>query len=189
MGVVALMPAPFPTLKGFTLQMLLLFLHYSNEIRVYSSYLKLKQHDRKFGSIVASAINQDLQGAAEIVGVPLHWRAVHRHFGMLPETSNDHSFFSSQLMTEDLEWRAAERQLVAIDPAMNFWVDHEYVATFAKDNQVVTFNLMDCSYSYSRSLSYENRSLYYFRQSLWNHLVSKYLSTGKLENQLLSSLS
>jgi len=55
-------------------------------------------------------------------------------------------------------------------------------------HDTVTFNLMDISLSYSNGISYPERYLYHFRESLWNEVFARYMGEKVLEEMLLEKL-
>jgi hypothetical protein len=63
----------------------------------------------------------------------------------------------------------------------------DYVAVM-RDGEPVTFNLMDLSLSYSNGISYADRYVYHFRESLWNEVFARYMGQKLLEEQLLIKL-
>ena len=187
MGAIAVMPMKEAHMTGVTLKALPLIIHYFNEIRLYSSFFKLMKDKQNFGAIVSETLIADPAHVKLVEGGHVHWRVIQRYFGKL--TNEKHpEIFEPHLQPEDLHWRRAESVLYDIDPELEFWKGMDYVAVL-RDNQPVTFNLMDVSLSYSNAIAYEERYLYHFRESLWNEVFARYMGEKALEEQLLEKLN
>lgn len=186
MGAIALMPMPIKRMKGITLKAFPLILHYYNEIRLYSSFFKLMRTKHNFGDIVATTLIADPPHVKIGAGKHIHWRVIQRYFGKL-KTEHHPEIFEPHVQPEDLHWRHAEHLLYEVDPELGFWRDMDYVAVM-KRGEPVTFNLMDISLSYSNQLSYADRYLYHFRESLWNEIFARYLGQQTLQDQVLVKL-
>jgi hypothetical protein len=186
LGVIVVVPLRDEHSKGLTLKTLPLLLHYLNEVKLYSSFFKLKAHKPNFGEIVVTTLIADVGNASQMAGVYVHWRVIQRYFGKLKDESHKEAF-EPHVHPEDLHWRRAEDLLYQIDPKMDFWKDNDYVGlTF--DGMPVTTNFVDVSLSYANGMSYENRYVYHFRESLWNEIFIRYMSYPNLEHQILQQL-
>lgn len=183
-GAIAIMPLQQTHMPGVTLKIYPLILHYYNEIRLYSTFFKLMQNKKNFGQIVASTLIAD-PSHVKIGGAHIHWRVIQRYFGKHPKGHPE--IFEPHLQPEDLHWRKAEEVLYDIDPELGFWRDLDYVAAL-KGDDVIALALMDVSLSYSNGLSYADRYLYHFRESLWNEVFASYFGQSILEEQLLEKL-
>lgn len=186
MGVVGIVPTQVKTMKGALLKMLPLLLHYHNEIRLYSAYFKLIANKKNFGEVL---------GRTLIAGTPkvnihadhhIHWRVIQRYFGKLGDESHP-EVFEPHVQPEDLHWRSAEESLYAIDPQLGFWKNMDFVGAKLGD-EVITFNLMDVALGYSNDVSFKDRYLYHFRESLWNEVFARYMGSDVLRTQVLGRL-
>jgi hypothetical protein len=186
MGAIALMPMPIKRMPGITLKAFPLILHYYNEIRLYSAFFKLLKTKKNFGEIIATTLIADTPKVKVASAKHVHWRVIQRYFGKLKDEKHP-EIFAPHVQPEDLHWRQAERLLYAVDPELAFWRDMDYVAVMKK-GEPVTFNLMDVSLSYSNQLSYTDRYLYHFRESLWNEIFARYLGQKTLQEQVLVKL-
>jgi hypothetical protein len=187
MGAIAVMPMKETHMTGITLKALPLLIHYYNEIRLYSSFFKLMKTKQNFGAIVSETLIADPAHVKLVDHGHVHWRVIQRYFGKL--TNEKHpEIFEPHLQPEDLHWRRAEEVLYDIDPELEFWKGLDYVAVL-RDQQPVTFNLMDLALSYSNGITYPDRYLYHFRESLWNELFARYMGEKALEQQLLEKLN
>jgi hypothetical protein len=186
MGAIAVMPMTEIRMTGITMKVLPLLCHYFNEIRLYSSFFKLMQSKANFGEIVSNTLIADPAHVKITDHGHIHWRVIQRYFGKL--TNEVHpEIFEPHLQPEDLHWRRAEDVLYEIDPKLEFWRNLDYVAVF-KDDQPITFNLMDLSLGYSNGIAYADRYLYHFREALWNEVFARYFGEKVLEEQLLVKL-
>lgn len=186
LGVILMLPIKKTKMPGLSITVLPLLLHYINEIRLYSSFFKLKQVQPNFGKIVADTLNADPSNATIIAGQNIHWRVLQRYFGKL-ENENHPEIFEPHVQPEDLHWRHAESVLFDIDPKINFWKGLDYVGLVDRKRPVV-FNLMDIAVAYVNNARYENRVFYHFRESLWNEIFARYMGEKTLEDQVLKQL-
>ncbi len=186
LGVILMLPMPIKQMHGITITVLPLLLHYLNEIRLYSSFFKLQQVKPGFGEILVDTLIADPDKHAVMAGQKIHWRVIQRYFGKL-ESEYHPEMFEPHVQPEDLHWRKAEEVLYNIEPALHFWYDLDYVAIL-HEGRPLTFNLMDMAISYVNSLSYSDRAVYHFRESLWNEIFMRYLGQKTLETQVLKQL-
>lgn len=184
-GAIAIMPMHIARMPGIILKDLPLILHYYNEIRLYSAFFKLIKAKPNFGEIVTNTLIAD-PSPVSIEGQKIHWRVIQRYFGKLPKEQHP-EIFEPHLQPEDLHWRRAEETLYDYDPELAFWQDLDFVATI-KGSDIVTFSLLDLSFSYSNQLPYKDRYIYHFRESLWNEVFARYMGQKVLEEQLLVKL-
>jgi len=188
MGAIAIMPMRETHMTGITLKVMPLLFHYFNEIRLYSSFFKLMQTKKNFGAIISDTLIADPAHVKITDNAHIHWRVIQRYFGKL--TTEVHpEIFEPHVQPEDLHWRRAEEVLYEIDPELGFWKNLDYVAVLkGPAHDTVTFNLMDISLSYSNGISYPERYLYHFRESLWNEVFARYMGEKVLEEMLLEKL-
>ena len=187
MGVIVVVPMRAERMKGITLKSLPLIFHYVNEIRLYSSFFKLKQVEKNFGETVVETLIADPGNAAQMAGQYVHWRVIQRYFGKMRDENHPEAF-QPHVHPEDLHWRRAEEMLGQLDPEMKFWQDVDYVAKLADDGLPLTLNLMDVSLGYSNGEPYESRYVYHFRESLWNEIFMRYMGHKNLEDSILKQL-
>lgn len=187
LGVIVVVPMKSERVKGLTLKTLPLLFHYLNEVKLYSAFFKLKSKtSRHFGETVMETLIADTGKAAQMAGQHVHWRVIQRYFGKLKDESHLEAF-EPHVQPEDLHWRRAEELLYDIDPEMEFWKDRDWVG-MSFDGNPVTLNFVDVALSYSNEISYEDRYVYHFRESLWNELFARYMGMANLEHQILRQL-
>lgn len=186
LGVILMLPVLADELPGITIWAMSLLFHYTNEIRLYSAYFKLQQVKKNFGDIVVTTLIADPDLGPIMSGHNIHWRVIQRYFGKL-ENENHPEIFEPHVQPEDLHWRKAESILYQIDPELSFWKDTDYVALMF-DGRPVAFNMMDTAASYCNSTPYPQRTIYHFRESLWNEIFMRYMGQKTLQDQVLKQL-
>ncbi len=186
LGVILMLPIKAKHLPGLTVWATSLLFHYTNEIRLYSSFFKLQQVKPNFAKIFIETLIADPGKHAVMAGTHVHWRVIQRYFGKL---KNEHhpEVFQPHVQPEDLHWRKAEEGLYMIDQELEFWKDLDYVGEM-HSGEPVTFNMMDIAASYANKTPYEERELYHFRESLWNELFIRYMGKANLDKQILEQL-
>lgn len=187
MGTIVVVPMHAKTMRGLVLKTLPLLLHYMNEVKLYSTFFKLKSNRPHFGETVVETLIADPGTSSQIVGKRVHWRVIQRYLGRHKEDSVEMVAFEPHVQPEDLHWRRAEDLLYQIDPELEFWKDRDYVA-LQYDGFPVSFNLFDVSFAYSNKESYEGRYAYHFRESLWNEIFVRYMGFKNLATQILEQL-
>ena len=187
MGIIVVVPMHAKNMRGLVLKSLPLLLHYMNEIKLYSTFFKLKSKKPHFGRTVVETLIADPGNASQMAGSKIHWRVIQRYLGRHKEDSVEKVAFEPHLQPEDLHWRRAEDMLYKIDPKLEFWKDRDYVA-LNYDGFPVSFNLFDVSFAYSNKEPYEGRYAYHFRESLWNEIFVRYMGFKNLATQVLEQL-
>jgi hypothetical protein len=187
LGVILMLPVKADKLPGITIWAMSLLFHYTNEIRLYSAYFKLQQVKKNFGEIIVTTLIADPDLGPIMAGQSIHWRVIQRYFGKL-ETESHPEIFEPHVQPEDLHWRKAEEILERIDPELGFWKDMDYVALM-HDGRPTTFNMMDTAASYCNETPYAHRTVYHFRESLWNEIFMRYMGKKVLEQQVLQQLN
>jgi hypothetical protein len=186
LGVILMLPVKAQRLPGITLWAMALLFHYTNEIRLYSSFFKLQQVKKNFGKILVDTLIADPDLGPIMAGQHVHWRVIQRYFGKL-ESEYHPEIFEPHVQPEDLHWRKAETELGKIDPELSFWKDRDYVGLMF-DGRPVPFNMTDVAAAYCNKTPYEDRVIYHFRESLWNEIFIRYMGQKNLEQQVLKQL-
>ncbi len=187
LGVIVVVPMHSERMKGLALKSLPLLLHYMNEVKLYSTFFKLKSKTvRNFGEVVMETLIADTGTGTQMVNHHVHWRVIQRYLGRHKEEASREAF-EPHVQPEDLHWRRAEDLLYEIDLGLKFWKNRDYVGA-NYDDFPVALNLFDVSFAYSNNESYENRYAYHFRESLWNEIFARYMGMMNLEKQILAQL-
>lgn len=187
MGVIVVVPMHAKKMRGLVLKSLPLLFHYMNEVKLYSTFFKLKSQQPHFGRIVVRTLVADPGDASQLIGHKIHWRIIQRYLGKHKQDTVSMVAFEPHVQPEDLHWRRAEDLLYELDPELEFWKDRDFVGLMY-DGFPVAFNLFDVSFAYSNSESYENRYAYHFRESLWNEIFVRYMGFKNLTSQVLDKL-
>ena len=187
MGTIVVVPMHVRKMRGLALKTLPLLLHYMNEVKLYSTFFKLKSTQPNFGKTVVETLIADPGTGSQMAGKRIHWRVIQRYLGKHKEDNVDPVAFEPHVQPEDLHWRRAEDLLYEIDPELEFWKDRDYVG-LNYDGFPVAFNLFDVSFAYSNKESYQGRYAYHFRESLWNEIFVRYMGFKNLASQVLSQL-
>lgn len=187
MGTIVVLPMHVKKMRGLVLKTMPLLLHYLNEIKLYSTFFKLKSSKKHFGKIVVETLIADPDQASQIAGNKIHWRVIQKYLGRHREDEADEVAFQPHVHPEDLHWRSAADLLYEIDPELEFWKGRDYVGLIY-DDLPVAFNLLDVAFAYSNGVSYEDRYFYHFRESLWNEIFVQYMGIRNLANQVLEQL-
>jgi hypothetical protein len=186
LGVILMLPVKQDHLPGITIWVMSLLFHYTNEIRLYSAFFKMQQVKKSFGDIIVETLIADPDLGPIMAGQNIHWRVIQRYFGKLEKESHP-EIFEPHVQPEDLHWRKAEDVLYEIDPELKFWEDLDYVALMYEDRPL-TFNMMDVAASYCNETPYEERTIYHFREALWNEVFMRYMGEKALQEQVLKQL-
>lgn len=187
MGIIVVVPMHVRKMRGLALKTLPLLFHYMNEVKLYSTFFKLKSKQPNFGKTVVETLIADPGTGSQLVGKRVHWRVIQRYLGKHKEDSIDKVAFEPHVQPEDLHWRRAEDLLFEIDPELKFWKDRDYVG-LNYDGFPVAFNLFDVSFAYSNKEPYNARYAYHFRESLWNEIFVRYMGFKNLADQVLAQL-
>jgi hypothetical protein len=186
LGVILMLPVKAKKLPGITIWVMSLLFHYTNEIRLYSAFFKMQQVKKNFGKIIVDTLIADPDLGPIMAGQNIHWRVIQRYFGKL-ESESHPEIFEPHVQPEDLHWRKAEAVLYQIDPELEFWQDLDYVALMFGDRPL-PFNMMDVAASYCNAVPYDERTIYHFRESLWNEVFMRYMGQSVLQEQVLKQL-
>lgn len=186
MGVIVVVPMKHKDMPGITLKDMSLLYHYFNEVRLYSAFFKLQQVKPNFGQIIVETLIADPGNAAVVAGNEIHWRVIQRYFGKLKDEYHP-EVFEPHVQPEDLHWRRAEELLYQVDPELKFWDGLDYVAKMYEDRPL-TMNFMDIAFGFANDVGYKDRTIYHFRESLWNEIFMRYMGEDVLESQILKQL-
>lgn len=188
LGIILMLPiSPKVNLRGIAIFTLPLLFHYLQEIRLYSTFFKAQQVKPNFGNVVVETLIADPSNAAIIVGKQIHWRVIQRYFGKLDEKKFT-KIFEPHVQPEDLHWRRASEFLQEFEPALKFWRDLDYVGVVDKDKRPVVLNMYDVAATYVTKTPYADRTIYHFRDALWNEIFVRYMGQKNLEEQILAQL-
>ncbi|MBC7565312.1 hypothetical protein H7100_03755, partial [Candidatus Saccharibacteria bacterium] len=102
MGVIVVVPMHIKTMRGLVLKTLPLLFHYMNEVKLYSTFFKLKSKQPHFGKTVVDTLVADPGDASQLVGHKIHWRVIQRYLGKHKEDTISTIAFEPHVQPEDL---------------------------------------------------------------------------------------
>lgn len=186
-AAIAILALPKRTFDGLTLMSLLSTVHYINEIKAYSTYIKFHYMRPDFGKFLVSTLLQPKTDHARVAGHPIHWNIVHQHYGS--DTVRDHpEIFEPHIQPEDMFYRKAEALLYRLEPALHFWNNLDYAGLPQANNGPISFNLTDMAMNLMNGVPFERRINYHMQSALWNELYLRYVSQPSLERNLVEQL-
>lgn len=187
LGAVGLMPVAGGRQKAAALVNLPMIIHAINEIRIHSSFFKLRQLDSKgFSTSVVNALKTGPASSATVAGQKIQWRIIHHYFSE-QSTQDSAELFEPHIQSEDLRWRHAEDIMAELDPELGWWQDIGYVGVLW-GGQPVSFNLFDVAYNYGLNVPLELRQSYYFKEALWDEILMRYLGERPVQQKIMSQL-
>ncbi len=162
-------------INGLALMTFLLSVHYINDIHTYASYLKLQQVNPDFGKVVQESIGSDQLIAALPNGQSVSWRVVQRYYGRTMAGGAVPSSFQPHIQD-------------AVDTRLNFWQGTQYICA-VKDDQPVSFNILDIALAKCNELSFRERVVQFGREHLWSELMTRYVHKDNLEENVERQLA
>lgn len=186
LGVIVMLPMA-GRVEGLAITSLLLALNAMNDIRSYSSFIKLQQVKPDFGVIARNASVDEPFIAAQLAGQQVTWRTIHRYFAKFQESYHP-EVFEPHVQPEDLTWAQAEEILAKLSPALSFWKDSHSLALM-HEGQPVSCNMLDVALSFYNQLPFKDRIVHFFRDNVWHDLMLKYLNQQNLEAAVGRQLS
>jgi len=178
LGTVVILPLQ-DKVDGLAITTALLSIHELNEIRAFSSYIKLQQVKPAFGAIMGAALSQDPRVGQPLAGQHVTWQTIHRFYAHHANQFHP-EIFEPHVQPEDLAWQHAEDELAELSPALSFWRGTQNLS-FLKDGQPVSINMLDVALSYCNHLSFADRIVHFMRSNLWHELLMRYLNQQNLE--------
>lgn len=185
-GSLVLLPMEAKT-EGLTTAVLLMALHAMNDIRSYSSFIKLQQVKPTFGSIVSQAVASEPTVAAKLAGQQVTWKTIHRYFARYRAAQHP-EIFEPHVQSDDLTWAQAEDVLSKLQPSLSFWRGTQNVVLLDGDHPV-SFNMLDVALNYYNELPFQDRVVHFVRDTLWHDLMLRYLKQRNLEEAVGRQLS
>jgi hypothetical protein len=186
LGAIILLPHQ-ADVRGLAITTFLLVMNEMNEIRSYSSFVKLQQVKSNFGDIVCQTVNTEPYTAAQLAGQSVPWRLIQRYYARFKQAYHP-DVFEPHVQPEDLEWYHPEDILAGIKPALAFWQDTQPLLLM-HDSQPVSLNALDVALGYCNRLSFADRIIHFVRQNLWHELMMRYLNQENLETAVQRQLN
>jgi len=186
LGSIVILPLS-QQLDGLAVTVLLLTLHYMNDIRAYSSFTKLQQVKPLFGKIIQQTATNEPMTSATLAGQSVPWKVIQRYYGRMKGAFHP-EVFEPHVQPDDLQWYDSEQVLTELEPSLAFWQDTQYICAL-HDDEPVSFNILDVALSYCNHLSFGDRIVHFVREHLWHELMSRYLHQENLEAAVHQQLS
>jgi hypothetical protein len=186
LGAIVILPMSAKT-DGLAVTVLLLALQAMNDIRAYSSFIKLQQVKPDFGNVLNQAVTSEPAIAAQLAGQQVTWRTIHRYFAQFQE-SHHPEIFEPHVQAEDLSWIQTEHILAQLEPTLTFWKGTHNLAIL-HDGQPVSCNMLDVALGYYNNLGFGDRIVHFVRDNIWHDLMLKYLNQQNLEEAVSRQLS
>ena len=159
-----------------------------NSIYAFSSYLRLSQVAKDFGSRVYVSASQEPQiDKMDYFSEPLNWetvvRFVHHMHGELGSSLDLH------IGAEELiGWQPVEHLIHQIAPEMAFWRDCGHVGRVS-GSEPVSLNVTDNALSLVNRKNYSERYSHHAKRSLMQELISKYIRPELLSEAVNADLT
>lgn len=185
-GALVFLPLPSQVPAGVVTASTALALHELNEIRAAGTYLQLCQVKAGFGEAVKTIATRQPYLKSQLLDQPVPWHIIQRYYSRLKDRV-DQAVFEPHLQLEDMVWHSVERTLSKLEPAFSFWQQSSHLAML-DGRYPVSFNLVDAALNACNRLSYEQRAVHYFQQSVWHELLLKYLKHEPVEASVLAEL-
>jgi hypothetical protein len=186
LGALVFLPLPKDTPAGTTTVSLALALHELNEIRASSTFLKLCQVRKDFGSVVQTIATDEPHLNSQLLDRPVPWHLIQRYYAKLTRHDNE-QVFEPHLQLEDMIWQPIEKTLAAIEPSLAFWKDSAHLGLLHQ-NSAVSLNIIDAALNCCNKMSFEGRISHYFQRSLWHELLLRYLKHDAVEQTIVREL-
>lgn len=172
---------------GLTITSFLLGLQTMNDIRSYSSYVKLQQVRPDFGKVMMQAAYAEPHIDARLAGQTVRWQTIHRYFAHEAD-KHQSQLFEPHVQADDLVWTSAESIMARLAPTFIFWQDTQDLALL-HDGEPVSCNILDTALNYCNKLSFSDRVVHFVRDNMWHSLMVRYLNQQNLETALESQLT
>ncbi len=185
-GIIGCLPLGVDKLPGLVITVLPLLLHNINEVRSYSAIFKMHQVHPDFSKKLVNILLNNSDDFVRLASQDVSWRIVQRHYGNRPHLPYP-ELFEPHIQADDLYWRKAESVIYWLEPALKFWEDLDYIAALYPDGPV-PLSLMDNAVSYINKLEYKDHSRKYFKDSLWNELLLRYVGQDNFQQVLINQL-
>ena len=114
------------------------------------------------------------------------WHIIQRFYNRYSEKFPI-EIFEPHVQKEDIGLIDIGESLSMIHSSLEFWSNTDYLAF--KDNlDIVSFNIKDVCINTLNMNSYNDRSLDYFRESLWSELILRYINQKNLEDSMVNQM-
>lgn len=186
-GTVVLLPLP-ERIDGLAIVTILLVMNEMNELRAYSSYIKLQQVKPDFGVLAWRSSREESGIVVKLANQQVDWQTIHRYYARHKDAYSA-EVFEPHVQPEDLRWRHAEKTMAQLEPTLAFWHETQHLVYLDSAGDVVSCNMLDVALSYCNHLSFKDRILQYVRVNLRHEILLRYLNQHNLEEATRLQLS
>lgn len=148
------------------------------ELKLISSLLKLLSVRKDFGRLATALVRNGSGSSPRFL--PMRWSSI-CHYAyknrLLPEFTQPH------ITQEDLDVMPSATQFAIALPELNYWYGTDYLGV-PSASKPVSFSLVDVVLNTSNDLAFENRSVEYLRNALWDELHSRYLEYPEIQSEI-----
>ena len=184
LGIIFIIPLPL-NIKGETVRMLSLALHYMHEVEFYSDLFRQHLNDPDFSLKIRSLLRGDVRGDDLPDDGQFHVRIIQRY--LAKDNPNDSRLFEPHLNPEAEHWYSAEHdfgrlaQLGSTESIeTGYWTGLDFVGDYFPDGEegegnekLVSFDLIDTAMSLV--MQEQVKYLYHQQEALWNKIFFDYL--------------
>jgi hypothetical protein len=186
LGAVVLLPLPSNAPVGSVMASLMLAVQAIGEIASSSNYLQVCQVRPYFGAQVLTVVDGEPKLPSHLFNQPVPWQLIQRSLSRLSSSLHE-DLFEPHLPFSDMNWRSLGHALHDIEPSLAFWNGCEHLG-IVHESRAVSMHVLDVALNLCNQVSFEDRIVHYFQQSLWHELLLRYLQPKALEATLLTAL-
>ncbi|HET9098095.1 MAG TPA: hypothetical protein VFN51_00590 [Candidatus Saccharimonadales bacterium] len=186
LGALILLPLPEDYPEGVMTASTCMALHEMNEIRAGSTFLKISQTKKNFGSLVIAAADSEPHLNSKILDRSVPWNLVQHYYSRLKKLHKE-EVFEPYLRLEDMVWHPVEKALASIEPELSFWQGTAFLGLIHQ-KAPVSMNIVDCALGLCNNLNFDARVTHFFKRSLWHELLLRYMNHEPVEQSVISSL-
>lgn len=186
-GTVVLLPLP-ERIDGLAIVTLLLIMNEMNELRAYSSFIKLQQVKPDFGALAWQNSRGGEGIVVQLANQEIDWQTIHRYYARFKDAYST-EIFEPHVQPEDLRWRHAETVMAQLEPTLAFWHETQHLVYLDSEGDAVSCNMLDVALSYCNHLPFKDRILQYMRANLRHEILLRYLNQHNLEEATRLQLS
>jgi hypothetical protein len=186
LGAVVLLPLPSNAPVGSVMASLMLAVQAIGEIASSSNYLQVCQVRPDFGAQVLTVVDGEPKLPSHLFNQPVPWQLIQRSLSRLSSSLHE-DLFEPHLPFSDMNWRSLGHALHDIEPSLAFWNGCEHLG-IVHESRAVSMHVLDVALNLCNQVSFEDRIVHYFQQSLWHELLLRYLQPKALEATLLTAL-
>ena len=185
LGGIIILPMP-KNVNSLILTTLVFALDQINQIRIHSVFCKLSQVKDSFGQIIASASEGKTEHLALLAGQDIPWHIIQKFYDRFTEKFPI-EIFEPHVQKENINLINIEETLSRIHASLEFWIGSSNCA-YKDKTEVVSFNIKDVAINAVNNRTYKDRTVDYFRESVWSEMLLRYISQSSLEESMVNQM-